>query len=279
MKTGNETSARVAALFDRLAPVYDGAATRYFPFCADRLVDWLGLRPAEERILDVGTGTGAVAVAAAQRIRPLGRVLAVDVSEKMLDQAWANVRRMGLHNVDLHPMDAARLEFREAWFDRVLSGFSLFFLDDMQAALREWGRVLKPGGQLALSVFAEGAFDPMASIFRRQLEARGIEFPDPPFAWFRLSTPEHCQALLESAGYGDVEIERIQLGYHIEKSLDWWDVIWNTGFRGLVERLDEAGQEALKEEHLQAVEGLFEQGKLWINVPVLLVRARKPHQD
>lgn len=267
----------VAALFDRLADSYDGAATRFFPFCADRLVDSMGLRPGL-KVLDVGTGTGAIAVSAAQRVRPDGRVLAVDLSGRMLDQAYDNARRMGLQGlVDLHDMDATRLDFRSDYFDVLLSGFVLFFLQDMEAVLREWQRVLKPGGRIGLSVFDKGAFEPMASLFRHQLSEVLPEVSvDHNFLWERLAEPEVCHALMEAAGFVDVEVEQVDVGYRVERSMDWWELLWRTGFRGYIEQLSEQDQAAFQTAHLREVDKLFEEGVLKIPVPALLVRATRP---
>ena len=92
----------VQQIFDTLAPVYDSPATRFFPFTADRLVSYVKPRPGT-RVLDVATGTGAVAIPFAQAVRPGGgRVTAVDLSSGMLDRAEDNIRKMALDNVDLH---------------------------------------------------------------------------------------------------------------------------------------------------------------------------------
>ena len=136
---------KMRRVFDTLAPVYDSPATRFFPFCADRLVSYVRPRPGS-KVLDVATGTGVAAIAFAQAVRPGGRVTAVDISADMLDRAAANIGKMALDNVDLHQMDAERLDFRGGYFHSVVCSYGLFFLPDMPAALREWVRVLRPGG-------------------------------------------------------------------------------------------------------------------------------------
>ncbi len=266
---------QVADLFDRLADVHDGAATRFHPFAADRLVDWMGLRSGM-RVLDAGTGTGAVAVAAAQRIRPEGRVQAIDLSERMLDVAHANLRRMALDNVDLYSMDLRRPEFRSDYFDVILSGFALPYVPDMDATLRAWQRILKPGGQVGFTALARGAFEPLLSLFVEDLEVSGFVFPDRdvPFAWFRLQDASACRTLLAEAGYEDIEVETTQVGHHIEKSLDWWELIERTPLIGYVDALEDDARKAFETRHMERVGARFRKGELWLDIPVHMARGR-----
>jgi len=273
-----EPQASVARLFDQVADGYDRAALRFFPFAADRLAQRLAPRPGE-KILDIATGTGAVVVAVGQRLSGNrdggGRIMAVDISERMLDRAYANVRRMALHNVDLHPMDAAALEFRAGYFDALTCSFGLFFLPDMVAALREWRRVLRPGARMLLTSFGSEAFQPLAAWFCAQLQACGGPSLSPEdFAWQRLATAEAITALLAEAGFEQIECSTEQLGYHLQAPQEWWDIVWNTGFRSHLAELDAAALARFEQQHLEQVAAAFEDGKLWLNVPVLFVSAR-----
>ncbi len=278
VSTPAEAGAGIAELFDQLADGYDRAALRFFPFAADRLAQRLAPR-AGEKIIDVATGTGAVAVAVGQRLGGGGRVMAVDISERMLDRAYANVRRMGLHNVDLHPMDAASLEFRDAYFDALTCSFGLFFLPDMDASLREWRRVLKPGARVLLTGFGASLFEPCIDLFRAQLaDAAGVEVdPARDFAWLRLSRPEHIQPLLEGAGFGNVRISSEQFGYHLQSTDEWWDVVWNTGLRMCLKSLDADTLDRFKRDHLTALAEQFSDGQLWLDVPVQFISAELPN--
>ena len=141
----DEIKEKVKDLFDQVASLYDNPAMRFFPFCGDRMISHLQPKPGF-KVLDIATGTGAVALPAAQAIAPTGRVQAIDLAENMLDIAAANLKRAGIDNVDFHAMDATRLDFKSRYFDAITCSFGIFFLPDMLAALKEWVRVLKPGG-------------------------------------------------------------------------------------------------------------------------------------
>ena len=106
---------KITEVFDTVSARYDNPATRFFPFCADRLITHLQPCPGY-KILDIATGTGAVAMPAAQAILPGGRVQAIDLSEKMLDVAAKNIHRVGVNNVDYHVMDACKLDFKSNYF-------------------------------------------------------------------------------------------------------------------------------------------------------------------
>lgn len=73
-------------------------------------------------------------------------------------------------------MDAESLEFKNNYFDAVTCSFGLFFLPDMLAALKEWRRVTKPGGQLLFTSFAESAFQPLVGEFIDDLYEFGAEY-------------------------------------------------------------------------------------------------------
>src|SRR3972149_4793982 len=137
----------VASIFNRVAAGYDDAALRFFPFCADRLITRLNPAPGT-KILDIATGTGVVALAAAQAVGDRGRVMAIDLAEGMLDRLQEKIGKFGIPNIDLHVMDAAALEFRSEYFDHVVCSFGIFFLPDMSVGLREWTRGTKPGGRI-----------------------------------------------------------------------------------------------------------------------------------
>ena len=104
-----------------------------------------------ERVLDLACGTGRVTDLAAAAVGPRGRVLGVDLSQRMVDAACRGARP----NTDFVRMDAQQLALPDNSFDVVLCSLGLMYLPDPAQALREALRVLRPGGRLALSVWGE----------------------------------------------------------------------------------------------------------------------------
>ena len=266
---------QVQQIFASIAPAYDCPATRFFPFCADRLVSYVKPKPGS-KVLDVATGTGAVAVPFAQAIGAGGRVTAVDFSAEMLDRAEANIRKMALDNVDLHEMDAERLDFRSNYFHSVVCSYGLFFLPDMARALREWVRVLRPGGKLVFTSFEETAFRPMLDDFVERLQTCDVKLPDGPFGSRRIASLEHCRELVHDAGLIEIAAECVQIGYHLNDENDWWEVVSSTAMRALFDQLADDRKEAFRKEHLAWVAAQKTGDGLWLDVQTRFASGIKP---
>jgi SAM-dependent methyltransferase len=115
---------------------------------APRLVAFAGIR-AGMKVLDVGCGTGVVALTAA---RAGARVVGVDLTPKLIERARENTAIMGL-DADWYVGDAEALPFADAEFDAVVSQFGHMFAPRPDLAVREMLRVLKPGGAVAFSTW------------------------------------------------------------------------------------------------------------------------------
>src|ERR1700690_963606 len=115
---------------------------------AAKLVRHAGVR-AGQRVLDVGCGTGVVAVTAARRG---AQVTGLDLTPQLLERARENSRIASV-TVDWHEGDAESLPFADAAFDVVLSQFGHMFAPRPEVAVAEMLRVLKPGGTIAFSTW------------------------------------------------------------------------------------------------------------------------------
>lgn len=110
-------------------------------------------RPGE-RILDVATGSGDLALALCRRTQPGGEVWISDINRRMLDRGRDRLLDAGL-TVPAVQCDAERLPFAPGTFDCVTVGFGLRNMTRKDAALAEMTRVLKPGGRLVVLEFSK----------------------------------------------------------------------------------------------------------------------------
>lgn len=145
--TGDARARYVRHMFGRIAPRYD-LLNRLMTFGLDRswrveLIRRLDL-PTAPRVLDLGSGTGDLALEALKR-RPSARVVAADFTPEMMR---IGQRRAGAEHVQWVVADAARLPFAGATFDAAVSGFLLRNVPEVDRVLSEELRVLHPGGRV-----------------------------------------------------------------------------------------------------------------------------------
>lgn len=268
-----ESVRRVATRFDRLAPTYDRESQRLYPFAADRLIVLLAPSPGE-KILDVAAGTGAVTFAAAQAVGPGGRVVAIDVSQGMLARLEEKLRHFRLAHVDIHTMDAGRLEFRSSYFHHTVCGFGLCFLPDPLRALAEWVRVTRPGGRVLFSCHGPAAFRPMVERLFARLERLGVSPPAGPPALGPLPTAEACHAVLAQAGLAETEVRTESFGYHLSMEA-WWEIIEHGILGELIDGLEPDARAWLRAAHLEDIAELAGPDGLWLEAQTLLAGGRK----
>jgi ubiquinone/menaquinone biosynthesis C-methylase UbiE len=122
----------------------------------ERLLEPARLK-AGELVLDVGCGTGTLAIAAKRRVGPAGSVHGIDASAEMIARASNKAKKAGVE-VTFESGLAESLPFPDGYFDVVLSTVMLHHLPGQlrQRGVREMGRVLKPGGRLLVVDFAGG---------------------------------------------------------------------------------------------------------------------------
>ena len=144
--------AEEAATYDQAAERFAALSDLYSGDLAARLVDLAGIK-AGDRVLDVGTGAGVVARAAAERAGAAGRVMGIDISPKMVAHARERAAAQGLGGrLEYRVMDAENLDLDAAAFDVVVSLFALLHLPTPLRALTEMRRVLRPEGRLVVGV-------------------------------------------------------------------------------------------------------------------------------
>lgn len=208
VETGRLPADGVRRMFDRIAPVYD-AMNRVMTAGLDRRWRAATVREAVrpgDRVLDACCGTGDLALAA--RAAGAGSVVGVDFSERMLERA-----RRKASGLEWVRADVLALPFEESSFDAAVVGFGVRNVDDLEAALRELRRVLRPGGRLgileittpsgALAPFYRVWFDRVVPLLGRVLPG-GDAYTYLPASVRRFPPPRELADLLRACGYGNV---------------------------------------------------------------------------
>lgn len=254
-----EQTQRMRAAFDTIAANYE--VLRFVHVCARRLLELAPLRPGM-RVLDMATGTGLVAFAAAGIVGPNGSVVGVDLSPEMLAQARQKLAP-SVSNILFREGDAQHLKFPDQSFDAVLCASSLFFVPDMLQAVREWQRVLAPGGFVGFTSFGQHFLQPLNDMLVQKLHRHGV--PIRPLPTLRLAEPATCEQLLRDAGFSQIEVTSEQLGYFVSAEKRWAEI--EVGLEGMaLARFTPEQRAQIKAEYLAEVVPLQTLQGIWVDV-------------
>jgi ubiquinone/menaquinone biosynthesis C-methylase UbiE len=263
---------QIRQTFATICKGYDCSALQFFSNAAAHLPATFSLQ-GDEQVLDVATGTGIPAMALAAHL-PEGAVTAVDFSRGMLEQAQAKAEAAGMDNISFAEMDMTDMALEAESFDAANCSFGLFFTPEMDKTLAHIAGKVRPGGTIVTTHFHDGSFEPLSDLFIQRLEQDyGVEVP--PIGWQRLGTEQLNRELYEAAGLKEIETARYQVGYPFDSAEQWWEVVWNAGYRGLLAGLDEVQLERFKGEHLQEIAALDEGHGIPLHIEVIITRARR----
>jgi demethylmenaquinone methyltransferase/2-methoxy-6-polyprenyl-1,4-benzoquinol methylase len=172
MKRADATAGRLEAgqvrdMFDRVAGFYDllntvmsaGLHHRW----RERAADLAGASPGD-RVLDVATGTGDLAIELARRVAPGGEVVGSDFSEAMLERARRKNRSP--QTLSFEWGDALDLSYPDRSFDVATVGFAARNFSDLAAGLREMRRVVRPGGRVVVLEFTTPTRLPLSAFYK-----------------------------------------------------------------------------------------------------------------
>jgi ubiquinone/menaquinone biosynthesis C-methylase UbiE len=259
---------RLAASFD-LRVNYDD---EYTVRRATQLVELAQLKDGQS-VLDIATGSGIVAVAAARAVGAKGNVIGVDISPGMLDQAREKIRAEE-PKIELIEADVEKLNFEAESFDAIICSSALMWLTDIPATLRKTRTWLKTGGLLAFSCYSESSF--MIPLLVRACRRFGIALPN---CNEPLGTRERCRDLVQQAGFDKIDIRTEQFGSYLPRNNVEWQ--WNGDSNWIDPRgnpLAELSSERLREiraAYESEVEALTTDQGFWHEITMFLVVGRK----
>jgi demethylmenaquinone methyltransferase/2-methoxy-6-polyprenyl-1,4-benzoquinol methylase len=160
--------AQVADMFNNIAGKYD-FLNHFLSMGIDRgwrrkaIREIAAVQP--KRILDVATGTGDLAIAALKASPE--QVIGIDIADQMLDVGRNKIKERKLdHIITLETGDSEQLRFENASFDAVTCAYGVRNFENLEAGLREMGRVLRPGGKLAILEFSHPKQFPIKQLYQ-----------------------------------------------------------------------------------------------------------------
>ena len=235
-----------------------------------------------DRCLDIATASGTLALALADRVGADGRVVAIDLAQAMLDLAERKARARRLRNIEWKQMNAQNLEFEDNTFDVVACSLAIFYFPDIEGALQEMMRVLKPGGKLGITTAdPETAFSPLSQPYMAALRKLSDEL--------KLDQPEYSDTakltrqkkgllnLVKEAGFKDVEITEESIPVRFTTMEDWWEYGRGSTWGDLLlDRLTPEQKADFRKTHEDEIKKHFGAEGIRTATTVLLVLAKKP---
>lgn len=247
-----EAKAKAAAAYNAAADHFDHPVSSFWHRFGRQTVERLGLREGET-VLDVCCGSGGSALPAAEAVGPQGKVVGVDLAERLVQLGEAKARAKGLGNIEFKTSDMLALGYPGASFDVVVCVFGIFFVPDMVTATKELWRMLRPGGRLALTTWGPDLFEPANSAFWEAIRAERPDLLGGFNPWERISTPAGLREMLGEAGIENTEIVAEAGSHPLNSSEDWWLIAMGSGYRGTLAQLDPAALARVRERNLAAL--------------------------
>ncbi|HKJ56332.1 MAG TPA: methyltransferase domain-containing protein [Nitriliruptoraceae bacterium] len=268
-----------AATFDRAAPTYDRVGVEFFSTFGRMLVDAAEVGPGE-RVLDVGTGRGAVLGPAATAVGPTGHAVGVDLAPTMVALTSADLD--AVPQATVRRGDATALPTDLGTFDAVLSSMVLFFTDDPAATVAHWAEHVAPGGRLGLVTFlADDDDDRFRDLTRRWMRdaadtptPSGIDGEPTPFELVR--DPSWLDQALANAGFTNVHATVVRHATRFDDAEHWWDWAWSNGMRATLERLDPSARQGFRDAIVSELDAQrLPDGGMGLHVSIRITIARR----
>lgn len=270
MSTLDDAKKRAAATYNAASDFFDHPANTFWERYGRRTVERLRL-PAGARVLDVCCGSGASAIPAAENVGPDGSVIGVDLAENLL--ALARTKAKEITNVQFETGDMTDLRFASDTFDAVVCVFGIFFVPEMDAALLELTRVLRPQGRLAITTWGPRFFEPVNTVFWDSVRNLRPDLYKGFNPWDRICEPEMLRSLLASAGLIEIDVIPESDSQPLDGPDDWWPMVLGSGYRGTLDQLSDSEREQVRRENVNFIR---REGLQSVGTNVVYGQATKP---
>jgi len=250
----------LSGLYTRIAPLYDQVGFKAFSYYfGKRLVELIEI-PENAKVLDIATGRGASLFPSTKRVGPRGSVNGIDIADGMVKETTKDIAKSGYSYVKILKMDAENLKFDDNTFDFILCGLSIFLFPHSEIALNEAFRVLKPDGRIGITTFCPGYSSGYSITWQKGLilrymtksrmkdeelkmllKLKAVEKPE-------FKTAEGMKKIMTKANFKEVNSLIEEKEFICNNAEEWWNFLWSTGSRSVLEKMSTANLMKLKEE-------------------------------
>jgi ubiquinone/menaquinone biosynthesis C-methylase UbiE len=225
------------------------------------------------RVLDLATGPGGAAFAAADVVGPEGRVIGIDISDRMVALAAARAAERGRPHVSFRRGELEDTGAPTASFDAALCAFGLMFAADRGAAFAELARVLAPSGRVSLCVWGRRSHCGWAEVF--PIIDRRVHSEVCPL-FFALGVPGALAHALAAAGFEDIEEERVSVTLLWGSAQEACETMLEGGAVALAwSRFSEATRAEVRAEYLASLEPFRHGERYGVPAEIVFATARK----
>ncbi len=270
---------------DKLAKIYDAEILPIWSRRFGRLLLRDLVLPPKAMVLDVACGTGWAALELMRKLDADGRIIAIDPSSPMLDEARNKAGKLSGKRIFFRSESATpRLAFTDDVYDLVVCNVGLQELDDPDKVVRDFARVTKPGGRVIVTLPLAGTYEEFFDIFREVLikQDRGDAIDRLDAYLTRFPAPEQAEAWFEDAGLQDVkaEFETFRLLFKSSREFFFAPII---EYGPLIDWKNIAGKGKQMQdvfwEAKTAIDSYFQGGSFAVTVVAGCIRGRKAHAE
>jgi ubiquinone/menaquinone biosynthesis C-methylase UbiE len=235
--------------YNAAADAFDAEPLAFWDRYGRQTVERLKLRRGA-RVLDVCCGTGASALPAAQGVGAEGTVIAVDLAEELLKLGRAKAKAAGPRNLEFRRGDMTALGFPDRHFDAVVCVFGIFFVPNMEAQAAELWRMVRPGGQLAITTWGPGIFAPAYEVWLAAVRRVRPDLYSAFNPWDRITTPDAVRRLFTDAGVPSVEVVAEKGHQALRGPEDFWIIALGSGLRWTIDQMGVEAARSVRQEIL-----------------------------
>jgi ubiquinone/menaquinone biosynthesis C-methylase UbiE len=273
----NNSKDIIVKTFDNSAQDFDTIGTSFFRHYGKCLVD---LAPIcdDDCVLDIACGKGATTFPIAEKLSGRGKVYGIDISSKMIDQCKMQSEQTGIKNVEFSVMDAEHLKFENESIDKVVCGFGLFFLPDIEMGFKEIRRVLKKGGTLLFSSWnREYQHKWFYELIMKYISVKTATNEE---NWSKIvesdfGTLVGLEKVLTIGGFKKELIQTENLDCFYKNEDEWLETYWHTAFRMFFEQMSKEVFDRFKDEAFIRLQNYKSNGQFKITRSAFLIRAGK----